>query len=180
VRLMFVAHQKRWVDKSLRNLVGDWLRRVEERFAGVNGGGHKPSLLQNFSLLDDPLPFVKTFFEKYPLATEQLLAAEDAAYFLAISQRPGQKPVPFIPVLDASFEVWFKKVRLSLCLSQFYLLYHFIHMLTITISGLSMGCRRHRRRVRPRPSASLHFTRSCRCEVVGCERRTRQGSPREH
>ncbi|KAF8199703.1 fatty acid synthase [Pholiota molesta] len=109
VRLMFVAHQKRWVDKSLRNLVGDWLRRVEERFAGVNGGGHKPSLLQNFSLLDDPLPFVKTFFEKYPLATEQLLAAEDAAYFLAISQRPGQKPVPFIPVLDASFEVWFKK-----------------------------------------------------------------------
>ncbi|KAF9485144.1 fatty acid synthetase alpha subunit [Pholiota conissans] len=109
VRLMFVAHQKRWVDQSLRNLVGDWLRRVEERFAGVNGGGHKPSLLQNFSLLDDPLPFVATFFEKYPLAAEQLLAAEDTAYFLAISQRPGQKPVPFIPVLDASFEVWFKK-----------------------------------------------------------------------
>ncbi|KAF8969171.1 fatty acid synthase [Flammula alnicola] len=109
VRLMFVAHQKRWVDTSLRNLVGDWLRRVEERFAGVNGGGHKPSLLQNFSLLDDPLPFVETFFKKYPLATEQLLAAEDTAFFLAISQRPGQKPVPFIPVLDATFEVWFKK-----------------------------------------------------------------------
>ena len=46
--------------------------------------------------------FVETFFAKYPLAAEQLLAAEDRAYFLAISQRPGQKPVPFIPVLDAS------------------------------------------------------------------------------
>jgi len=110
VRLMFVAHQKRWIDISLRNLTGDWLRRVEERFAGVNGTGKKPSLLQNFSSLDDPLPFVEPFFKKYPLATEQLLAAEDAAYFLAIAQRPGQKPAPFIPVLDTNFEVWFKKV----------------------------------------------------------------------
>lgn len=110
IRLMFVSHEKRWVDISLRNLTGDWLRRVEERFAGVNGAATKPSVLQSFSSLDDPLPFINTFFKSYPLATEQLLAAEDTAYFLAISQRPGQKPVPFIPVLDAQFEVWFKKV----------------------------------------------------------------------
>ena len=115
VRLMFVAHQKRWVDVSLRNLTGDWLRRVEERFAGVNGSGTKASFLQSYSLLDDPLPFADSFFKKYPLAAEQLLSAEDTAFFLAISQRPGQKPVPFIPVLDASFEVWFKKVRLLSC-----------------------------------------------------------------
>ena len=37
VRLMYVKHQSRWIDISLRNLLGDWLRRVEERFAGVNG-----------------------------------------------------------------------------------------------------------------------------------------------
>ena len=114
IRLMFVPHEKRWVDESLRNLTGDWLRRVEERFADVNGEGVKRSLLQNFSSLDDPLPFVKCFFNTYLLAAEQLLAAEDTAYFLAISQRPGQKPVPFIPVLDASFEVWFKKVSFDL------------------------------------------------------------------
>ncbi|KAG6910835.1 hypothetical protein DXG01_007150 [Tephrocybe rancida] len=109
VRLMFVSHEKRWVDLSLRNLTGDWLRRVEERFAGVNGSAAKPSVLQSFTSLDDPLPFVETFFKAYPLAAQQLLASEDTAYFLAIAQRPGQKPVPFIPVLDASFEVWFKK-----------------------------------------------------------------------
>ncbi|KAG5638483.1 hypothetical protein H0H81_012415 [Sphagnurus paluster] len=109
VRLMFVSHEKRWVDRSLRNLTGDWLRRVEERFAGVNGTATKPSVLQSYNSLDDPLPFVETFFKAYPLATKQLLASEDTAYFLAIAQRPGQKPVPFIPVLDASFEVWFKK-----------------------------------------------------------------------
>ena len=45
---------------------------------------------------------------------EQLLAAEDMKYFLSIAQSPGQKPAPFIPVLDASFEVWFKKVRRSI------------------------------------------------------------------
>lgn len=110
VRLMFVAHEKRWIEISLRNLTGDWLRRVEERFAGVNNYVTKPSLLQSFAALDDPLPFVDKFFLSYPLATDQLLSAEDTAYFVAITQRPGQKPVPFIPVLDSSFEVWFKKV----------------------------------------------------------------------
>ncbi|KAK2463415.1 hypothetical protein APHAL10511_004501 [Amanita phalloides] len=109
VRLMYVTHQNRWIDISLRNLTGDWLRRVEERFAGVNGGGSKPSILQSYTSLDDPLLFVESFFKAYPLATEQLLTAEDAAFFLAIVQRPGQKPAPFIPILDASFEVWFKK-----------------------------------------------------------------------
>ncbi|KAI0919444.1 hypothetical protein AcV7_002076 [Taiwanofungus camphoratus] len=34
--------------------------------------------------------FIEEFFKSYPLW-------------------PGQKPVPFIPVLDADFEVWFKK-----------------------------------------------------------------------
>lgn len=108
VRLMYVAHEGRWIDVSLRNLTGDWLRRIEERFAGVN----KSSLLQSYTSLDDPAKSVQSFFEAYSDATEQLLAAEDKAYFLAIAQRPGQKPVPFIPVLDASLEVWFKKVSL--------------------------------------------------------------------
>ena len=111
LRLMYVAHQSRWVDISLRNLTGDWIRRVEERFAGVNGTGDKPSLLQSYTRLDDPMPFVEEFFAAYPLAKEQLLATDDAAYFLAICRRPTQKPVPFIPVLDNQFEFWFKKVR---------------------------------------------------------------------
>ena len=41
------------------------------------------------------------FLERYPEVREQLLAAED---------------MKFIPVLDASFEVWFKKVRRSIIL----------------------------------------------------------------
>ena len=112
IRLMYVAHQNRWIDLSLRNLTGDWLRRVEERFAGVDGGA-KLSILQSFKELDNPSAFVDAFFTKYFNATRQFLASEDRAYFLTISQRPGQKPAPFIPILDANFEVWFKKVRIA-------------------------------------------------------------------
>ncbi|CUA68512.1 fatty acid synthase subunit beta, fungi type [Rhizoctonia solani] len=108
VRLMYVEHQTRWIDRSLRNLVGDWLRRVEERFAGGDVR-RSESVLQSYDQLDVPQKLLYEFFNTYPLASEQLLAAEDKAYFLAIAQRPGQKPVPFIPVLDTSFEVWFKK-----------------------------------------------------------------------
>jgi enoyl reductase-like protein len=111
VRLMYVSHEARWLDLSLRNLTGDWLRRIEERFAGVNGGGPKASTLQSYTSLDKPSVFVTSFFEKYPLAKEQLLVYEDKSYFLNIAQRSGQKPAPFIPILDKNFEVWFKKVR---------------------------------------------------------------------
>ncbi|KAH8923738.1 hypothetical protein BT69DRAFT_1241845, partial [Atractiella rhizophila] len=110
VRLCYVSHEKRWIDVTLRNLVGDWLRRVEERMSPVNGKQAKVSALQSFDQLNKPFDFLDDFFNnRYPAAKEQILASEDVAYFLAICQRPGQKPVPFIPILDANFGVWFKK-----------------------------------------------------------------------
>ncbi|GAA5867928.1 hypothetical protein JCM8547_003416 [Rhodosporidiobolus lusitaniae] len=109
VRLMYVAHEKRWIDPSLRNLVGDWIRRVEERLSNVNDSGVKISALQSYTELNEPEAFLKKFLEQYPEAEDQILASADVSYFLAIAQRPGQKPVPFIPVLDASFGIWFKK-----------------------------------------------------------------------
>ncbi|KAI0282264.1 hypothetical protein BGY98DRAFT_1174608 [Russula aff. rugulosa BPL654] len=77
VRSIYVTHEDRRLDLSLRSLAGDWLRRVEERFAGVNGSGPKASKLQSYSNLDEPSAFITSFFEKYPLATKQLLAHED-------------------------------------------------------------------------------------------------------
>ncbi|GAA6057216.1 hypothetical protein JCM3770_003265 [Rhodotorula araucariae] len=109
VRLMYVAHEKRWIDPSLRNLTGDWIRRVEERLSNVNDSNLKVSVLQSYSELNEPDQFLQKFLEAFPAAKDQILASADVAYFLAISQRPGQKPVPFIPVLDASFGIWFKK-----------------------------------------------------------------------
>jgi fatty acid synthase subunit beta len=112
VRLLYVAHERRWIDPSLRTLTGDWIRRTEERLSKVNGGGgKKESELQSYSELDnEPEVFLDRFFAKYPTATTQILASEDVKFFINICQRPGQKPVPFIPVLDSSFSIWFKKV----------------------------------------------------------------------
>jgi enoyl reductase-like protein len=58
VRLMFVTHEDRWLDLSLRNLTRDWLRHVKEHFAGVNGSGPKASHLQSYSSLDKPSTFL--------------------------------------------------------------------------------------------------------------------------
>jgi enoyl reductase-like protein len=64
VRLMSVTKGGRWIDLGLRNLTGDSLRRVEERFAGVNGGGGNDQVppygdawkLDEATTLDYPFP----------------------------------------------------------------------------------------------------------------------------
>lgn len=105
VELMYIKQEHRWIDRTLRDLVGDFLRRIEERFVKEE----KPSLLQSFSQLDNPYDFVPEFLDHFPEADTQLLTSEDVLHFVTLCQRRGQKPVPFIPVIDKDFEVWFKK-----------------------------------------------------------------------
>ncbi|EMG45417.1 Fatty acid synthase beta subunit dehydratase, partial [Candida maltosa Xu316] len=106
VELMYVKKSQRWIDVSLRNLYGDYLRRVEERFTSQTG---VVSLLQNFGQLSEPEKFTAEFFKKFPAAKQQLISQEDADHFLLLAARPAQKPVPFVPVLDERFEFFFKK-----------------------------------------------------------------------
>lgn len=106
VELTYVKHQSRWIDKTLMRLVGDYMRRIEERFTKSSG---KTSEIQNYNELEDPFPTVDRFLKAYPEADRQLINAQDVQHFLLLCQRRGQKPVPFVPALDANFEVWFKK-----------------------------------------------------------------------
>ncbi|KAL2001695.1 hypothetical protein VTN02DRAFT_1387 [Thermoascus thermophilus] len=106
VELMYVKHESRWIDDSLKRLTGDFIRRVEERFTSAEG---QPSLLQNYSELDTPYPTVDKILSAYPEASTQLINAQDVQHFLLLCQRRGQKPVPFVPALDENFEFWFKK-----------------------------------------------------------------------
>jgi fatty acid synthase subunit beta len=106
VELMYVKHESRWIDNSLKKLTGDFIRRVEERFTAGEG---QASLLQTYSELDTPYPAVDTILASYPEASTQLINAQDVQYFLMLCQRRGQKPVPFVPSLDENFEFWFKK-----------------------------------------------------------------------
>lgn len=106
VELMYVKHESRWIDDSLKRLTGDFIRRVEERFTATDG---QTSRLQNYSELNTPYPTVDNILSAYPEAANQLIGAQDVQYFLLLCQRRGQKPVPFVPALDENFEFWFKK-----------------------------------------------------------------------
>jgi fatty acid synthase subunit beta len=105
VDLMYVKHEKRWIDKSLTKLTGDFIRRLEERFATAEA----ISTFQSYTELNDPYTIVKKVLETYPEADTQLINAQDVQHFLLLCQRRGQKPVPFVPSLDENFEFWFKK-----------------------------------------------------------------------
>ena len=106
VELMFVAHEKRWIDVTLRNLTGDFIRRLEERFTHEPG---QKSLMQSYAELEYPYPLVDNILAKYPEASEQLMNSQDIEHFLFLCGRFIQKPVPFIPILDKDFQGWFKR-----------------------------------------------------------------------
>jgi fatty acid synthase subunit beta len=106
VDLMYVKHEARWIDKSYIKLTGDFIRRVEERFTPAQG---KPSLLQNYSELNEPYPAIEKILAAYPEAEKQLISAQDVQHFLLLCQRRGQKPTTFVPALDENFEFFFKK-----------------------------------------------------------------------
>ncbi|KAK9458207.1 acyl transferase domain-containing protein [Dipodascopsis uninucleata] len=107
VELMYVSAEDRWIDKTLRNMTGDFIRRIEERFTHETG---KSSLLQSYDQLStEPLKIVKVILDAYPEAKDQIINSQDKEFFLMLTIRPGQKPVPFVPVLDDNFEIYFKK-----------------------------------------------------------------------
>lgn len=106
VDLMYVKHESRWIDQSLQRLTGDFIRRLEERFVP---NSKSPSLIQNYSELNDPYSVVDKVLTTHPEAETQLINAQDVQHFLLLCQRRGQKPVPFVPSLDENFEFFFKK-----------------------------------------------------------------------
>ncbi|ODQ45125.1 hypothetical protein PICMEDRAFT_73908 [Pichia membranifaciens NRRL Y-2026] len=105
VELMYIKKLGKWIDPSLREFTGKFLRRIEERFTTQS----TVSVLQSFTELDVPAPVLKAVFSKYPDAKTQLVNAEDADFFIASCLNPAQKPVPFVPILNDKFEFFFKK-----------------------------------------------------------------------
>ncbi|KAF2396134.1 beta subunit of fatty acid synthase [Trichodelitschia bisporula] len=106
VELMYIKHQSRWLDVSLKIMTGNFFRRVEERFATAAG---QASLIQSYSDLDDIFPLVEKILDTYPQAKTQIMNAQDVQHFLMLAQNRFQKPVPFVPVFDDNFEYYFKK-----------------------------------------------------------------------
>jgi fatty acid synthase subunit alpha len=107
--LLFVKHQHRWIDKSYRKLFFDFFYRVEERLSKSPDATSQAAVytVQDPVTYLNPIEFLNNLTVSYDF--NQLMSSEDCLYFVALCRRLGQKPVPFIPVLDESFETWFKK-----------------------------------------------------------------------
>lgn len=101
ISLMYISHQKRWIDKSFAVLVFDFATRTLERLSADIG--------MTLSWLTNPTNFLKSFFEACPNACSLVLHPEDVSFFLSRCKARGQKPVNFVPSLDEDFEYWFKK-----------------------------------------------------------------------
>lgn len=101
IALMYVHHQRRWIDHSYFALLVNFLERSAERLDAK----------AEFSLdgLDHPAEISERFSRCYPSGEVELLYPEDVSYLMALFRRRGQKPVNFIPALDENFETWFKK-----------------------------------------------------------------------
>ena len=105
IDLLYIKHELRWIDTSYKVLVGDFIRRVEERYMSQS----KPSMVQNYSDMHSPYLLIERVLSLYPECGRQLVNTQDVEHFLLLCQSRGQKPVPFIPALDENFETWFKK-----------------------------------------------------------------------
>ncbi|KAJ2806143.1 fatty acid synthase alpha subunit Lsd1, partial [Coemansia guatemalensis] len=101
VDLMYVKHQQRWTHRTYRRFVIDLIERIESRMCSVVLTTSLASELNKA----DPLGFHAHLIEAYPATQTQLIMSEDVQFFVALCKRRGQKPVPFIPVLDVDFGV---------------------------------------------------------------------------
>ena len=101
IELMYVAHQKRWIDVTYKKLVQDVVVRTMERLSADDS---MPS-----SALDRAENFHEEFAKICPHAATQLLHPEDAAWFINRCKFKLQKPMNFIPTMDEEFEFNFKK-----------------------------------------------------------------------
>ncbi|MCJ1378643.1 beta subunit of fatty acid synthetase [Xylographa soralifera] len=106
IDLTYVNHQDRWIHSSFKSLTNDVMNLAESRFTGKLGSSIRS---QNTTGLDDPYLAAQNLIECYPRMADQLMIYQDVRNFIAMCKRKGQKPVPFVPILDESFETWFKK-----------------------------------------------------------------------
>ncbi|KAJ2453156.1 fatty acid synthase alpha subunit Lsd1, partial [Coemansia sp. RSA 2336] len=99
VELMYVARQQRWISPTYLHFVMRFIDRTEQRMCIA-----VPEVALSAELYGaDPQSFARRVGDAYPKASTCLLTSEDAQYFVAQCKQGGQKPPPFVPVLDADF-----------------------------------------------------------------------------
>ncbi|KAJ0148346.1 Radical S-adenosyl methionine domain-containing protein 2 [Fusarium oxysporum f. sp. albedinis] len=106
--LTYARAERRWVHPSWRNLFVEILSRTVSRLHG-NRVSQLEIMVDREHDSNDPYSMLTSALATLPDATTQVITYDDSLYFLYLFRHGGHKPVPFIPVLDAEFETWFKK-----------------------------------------------------------------------
>ncbi|KAG9235151.1 fatty acid synthase [Amylocarpus encephaloides] len=107
ISLMYVSKESRWVDTTWQTFLYDFMLLVQSR---TQSSSEKSApFFTKVDDLSDPEAAVTKFFNMNFRIAEQLLLYQDSQEFVMMCKRAGQKPVPFIPVLDEDFETLFKK-----------------------------------------------------------------------
>ena len=104
VELTYVESERRWIDASWQQMLFDFATSVESRLTT-----HDTPIFKYVTDFRDPYKALAKFVDCIPDAADQLIGYEDTLIFISLCKRRGQKPVPFISVLDEEFETWFKK-----------------------------------------------------------------------
>lgn len=96
--LMSTRSRREWIDSSWHHLVMDFIQEVGSRFSIPVEG-----------LTGDAATLPSEFEAAFGSLAGRTIYPEDCMILMALFQRQGVKPVPFIPRLDQDFEKWFKK-----------------------------------------------------------------------
>lgn len=104
VNLTYVRAQDRWAHSSWKDLCYKWAVRIQARLTD-----HVIPILTNADDFDQPDPAMAKILAAIPMAATTYLSYDDCQFFVQLCKKRGQKPVPFIPVLNEDFETWFKK-----------------------------------------------------------------------
>ncbi|KAI1116769.1 acyl transferase domain-containing protein [Nemania sp. NC0429] len=101
VELMYPLSRGDWAHPCYGRIFHEFLVRTLERFGSY-------VFYADLVALSSPLEQLDAVATRLPESGRYFLTVEDVDYFIAICKRPGRKPVPFVPVLDADFPAWFK------------------------------------------------------------------------
>ena len=118
-RLTVGEGEGRWLDVTYLSRVCAFAQRLEERFLTssqawrerhplTSGLPDLPLQQSQGEYKESPLDAMEQLLAVYPPARDSILCEEDLDYFLQLCQTGG-KPVNFIPVVDGSLSIWFKK-----------------------------------------------------------------------
>ena len=102
-QLTWVRSRRRWIDVSYRRLVLDFVQLTAARH------GMDARHVHEATSEDDADSITRSFASWVGAAADEVLWPDDVFRIIALFRRRGQKPVPFVPALDARFETWYKK-----------------------------------------------------------------------